>query len=414
MRLYHLVRAGVRVLWREGPRSFAGRMRGRLSAPVEGAHAPRVVSMVKREDAVRVDWTRPPEQLLHPKPAGEGPLTIAWVMSPPSPNSGGHQNLFRFIDYAEKAGHRCQIYFYTNTPIVVNPIDMKAMLKASSGFPDLQASMSMYTSTKGVDSSVDAIFATSWETAYPVFLDNSRARRFYFVQDFEPAFYPVGSESMLAENTYRFGFHGLTAGGWLSEKLSSEYGMPADHYDFAVDRDRYSVVNTGARSEIFFYARPSTPRRGFELGVLALQEFAARRPDVTINMAGEDVSAFDLPFEFRNLAGMDVSRLNDVYNRCAAGLVISATNMSLLPLELMSSGVTPVVNDAPNNRLVSDNPFIEYVPASAGAIADRLVDVLDRTDAQERSLAMSRSLSELSWDDSGRQFVSAFERAMRG
>ena len=41
--------------------------------------------------------------------------------------------------------------------------------------------------------------------------DASRARRLYFVQDYEPYFYATSSESMLAENTYRFGFTAITA-----------------------------------------------------------------------------------------------------------------------------------------------------------------------------------------------------------
>lgn len=369
---------------------------------------------VKSVDALEADWTTPPPQLARLTVVESGPVTVAWIMPPPSSMSGGHHNLFRFIDFAEKAGHRCKIFFYTSTPIVVNIPDMREMLEASAAYPNLSAEMAMYDREVGVGPDVQAIFATSWETAYPAFLDHSSAKRFYFVQDYEPSFFPAGSESMLAENTYRFGFHGITAGGWLSHKLHEEFGMPTDHYDFAVENDVYKVVNLERRNEVFFYARPVTPRRGFELGILALEDFARRRPDVTINLAGWDVSRWTVPFPHVNLAGLQIPELNAIYNRCAAGLVISASNMSLLPLELIASGVAPVVNDAPNNRLVSDNPFIEYVPASPRAIADRMDEVLKRDDAVERSVAMSKSLDGTTWKRSGEQFVTAFERAMRG
>ncbi|MDK6419994.1 glycosyltransferase family 1 protein, partial [Actinotignum timonense] len=84
----------------------------------------------------------------------------------------------------------------------------------------------------GVGEEVDAIFSTGWETAYPSYLDRSNARRYYFVQDFEPSFYSVGSESVLAENTYRFGFEAFTAGRWLAKKLSTDYGMKTHPFDF--------------------------------------------------------------------------------------------------------------------------------------------------------------------------------------
>lgn len=411
MKLARLAGTGIRILRAEGFRSFFFRTMKRLRSEIVGQ---RVDMAVKTEDALAADWADPPGPLASPIVVKDRPAVLAWIMSPPSANSGGHQNLFRFINYAEQAGHTCKVYFYTNTPVVVHTPDMRRMMRESGGYPDVAASMEMYDRTDGVDASVDAIFATGWETAYPSFLDPSRARRFYFVQDFEPGFYPLGSESILAENTYRFGFHGITAGGWLSHKLSAEYGMRTDHFDFAVDTSTYFVTNDEPRREIFFYARPVTHRRGFELGVIALEQFARERPDITITLAGWDVTRWDLSFPHINLAGVDVPHLNEVYNRSAAGLVISASNMSLLPLELMASGVAPVVNDAPNNRLVSDNPFIEYVSSSPGAIARRLVEVVDRDDGPARARAMSASLHGTSWDASGRQFVEAVERALRG
>jgi hypothetical protein len=93
---------------------------------------------------------------------------------------------------------------------------------------------------------------------------------------------------------------------------------------------------------------------------------------------------------------------------------MSLSNMSLLPLELMSSGVTPVVNDGPNNRMVSDNPNIEYVQASPMAIARRLAEIINRPDGVQRSIAMSESVASVDWSQSGEQFTAAFERAMRG
>jgi hypothetical protein len=399
------------VLRTEGPRSFSARVVGRIHAKLA---INRAVMLVATDDAARVDWTVPPPQLEKPITVKSGPIDTAWIMSPPGKESGGHQNLFRFIKIAEQAGHRCTIYLYSADVEPVNIENVRAMLEATEAYPDIDADIRVYDPAIGAARETQAIFATGWETAYAAYLDPSHARRFYFVQDFEPSFYPLGTESLLAENTYRFGFHGITAGGWLAHKLSTEYGMSTDHFDFAVDKSLYNVTNTGRRNEVFFYARPVTPRRAFEFGVLALKDFAKLKPDVAINLAGWDVSHWDIPFEYKNLASLELSKLNSVYNRCAAGLVMSLSNMSLLPLELMSSGVTPVVNDGPNNRMVSDNPNIEYVPASPMAIARRLAEVVDRPDGVQRSIAMSESVASVDWSQSGEQFIAAFERAMRG
>jgi len=364
--------------------------------------------LVFTDDAAAVDWSVTPSWATAKRQArGAAPASIAWIMSPPGENSGGHQNLFRFISFAEAAGHRCTIYLYSTNAALLNIASVQSMLAASNAYPKLDADIVLYDRASGVRPDTDAIFATGWETA-------SSAKRFYFVQDFEAGFYPQGTESLLAENTYRFGFHGITAGGWLATKLATEYGMRTDSFNFAVDKTHYSLTNTGPRDEVFFYARPVTARRAFEFGIFALKELVDLRPGITINMAGGNVPSTSVPFPFVNLGALDVSRLNEVYNRCAAGLVMSLSNMSLLPLELMSSGVAPVVNDGPNNRLVSDNPFIEYVPASPKAVARRILEVLDRPDAAARAVAMSGSVENVNWSDSGDEFVTAFEKAMRG
>ncbi|MGX5695909.1 rhamnosyltransferase WsaF family glycosyltransferase [Agromyces soli] len=404
-------RTAVVLVRSQGVGSAARYARSKL-ASAAGAQAPTL--LVAMEDAAAVDWTELPARITDPVTVKSGPARIAWIMSPPGRESGGHQNLFRFIDFAERAGHDCRIYLYQAGQRPIDVAGVRSMLERSEAYPRLRASIEVWDRELGVAEDTQAIFATGWETAYPSFLDASRAKRLYFVQDFEPSFYPLGSEAILAENTYRFGFHAITAGGWLAHKLRTDYGMQADHFDFAVDKRHYHLTNDGARDEIFFYARPVTPRRAFEFGLLVLNDFAKMRPDVTINLAGWDVSNWRIPFKYRNLASLQLSELNAVYNRCGAGLVMSLSNMSLLPLELMSSGVTPVVNDGPNNRMVSDNPYIEYMPASPLAIARKLVEVIERPDAIERSRAMSASVKGVDWEESGRVFLSALEAALRG
>lgn len=411
VRAAHVVLRPIRVLVAVGPRSFFARGMRKAGA-VLARHEPTM--LVAGDDAARVDWTEPGHWTVDTISVDSGPLHISWIMSPPGAESGGHQNLFRFIDIAERAGHKCSIYLYTTGAGNVSIPDIRSMLKSSSAYPEVAADISMYDPTSGVDPGTQALFATGWETAYPAYLDASKAKRFYFVQDYEASFYPLGSESLLAENTYRFGFHGITAGAWLSTKLASEFGMRTDHFDFAVDKTHYSVTNLGRRNEVFFYARPVTPRRAFEFGLICLAAFAKMRPDVKINLAGWDVSNWVIPFEHTNLSSLDISELSAVYNRCGAALVMSLSNMSLLPLELISSGVTPVVNDGPNNRLVSDNPFIAYVPASPKAIARKMVEVLEHPEAISRSKQMSASVASVDWSSSGEQFLAALKGAMRG
>ena len=112
-----------------------------------------------------------------------------------------------------------------------------------------------------------------------MFTHNGGGLRFYFVQDFEPYFSALGTEAVLAENTYRFGFRGLTAGGWLETKLEAEYAMECDHFDLAVDSRVPPKRPAVSQQGLLLRAGPATPRRGFELGMQALDVFHSRHPE---------------------------------------------------------------------------------------------------------------------------------------
>ena len=358
-------RRAAGILRDEGGRSLLLRLMDRFRARLVAgslALAPRaeIRMLVRYEDALEADWTSPQPWAAAPVTVRDRGISTAWIMHPPGESSGGAQNIFRFIRYLEQAGHRAKIYLYHSADHPIDARYLKQLISANTSYAPIDAPFHAYTADEGIAPDVDALFATGWETAYPALRDPSLARRFYFVQDFEPAFYPVGSEHVLAENTYRFGFHGITAGRWLAEKLSRDYGMRTSAFEFGADLSNYSYVNPGRREDLFFYARPVTTRRGFELGVMALQHVARAEPDRTIHLAGWDTSAYDLPFSHVNHATMRVADLNDLYNKCAVGLVLSLTNMSLLPMELLASGVIPVLNRGENNDKVVQSEFIRY------------------------------------------------------
>ncbi|CCG04987.1 glycosyl transferase [Blastococcus saxobsidens] len=412
-------RRAVGIARTEGTRSLVlkalDRTRGQLVA-AEPSLAPRqeIRMLVRYEDALEVDWTEPARWANAQMTVVDRPIHTAWFLHPPGESSGGAQTIFRFVRYLEQAGHKATIYLYHSNPWPIDAPYLRELIAANPSYSDVKAQFVAYSHEQGVADDVDAIFATGWETAYPVYRDRSRAKRFYFVQDFEPAFYPVGTENVLAENTYRFGFHGVTAGRWLADKLADEYGMVTSHFDFGVDLANYRFTPNAQRGDLFFYARPVTTRRGFELGVMALEHVARAMPDRTIHLAGWDTSAYQLPFPHEHHGILSTKGLADVYDSCSAALVLSLTNMSLLPLELLASGVIPVVNRGPNNDKVVQNPYIRYADPSPHALAAALVEEMQRPDALDRAAQAAASVADVSWDRSGKAFVETVVEAVRG
>jgi hypothetical protein len=373
------------------------------------------LSTVYADDVIAVDWSQPRRFNDHAVPEREGGQRVAWIITPPGRTSGGHQNAFRFMEFLENAGYQLTVYLYApqRYPKLSIP-GVKRMLAETSAYPELAAEFVLYDPATGISGEFDAIVASDWENSYAAYRHEGPAKRFYFIQDFEPAFFPAGSDYVLAENSYRLGLHGFSAGPWLARKVREDYGMSADHYDYSVDVATYFRSNTERRNEVLFYARPPTPRRATEFGLLALQELHRRRPDVTINLVGWDMSDYDVPFPYVNHAAVDISELNSIYNRCAAGLILSLTNMSLLPLEVMASGVVPVVNEGANTHGFFDTEDFEWVPTSPAAIAQRMIDVLDRPDQVEHSARIAKSMADTTWADPGAVFIEQFQRAMRG
>lgn len=336
-------------------------------------------------------------------------LTFNWLMPPPGKGSGGHMTLFRFIKYLEDAGHTCRIYLHNP-----GPGSSVEAVKAIMGdaFPNVKAPMKWLNQDEEMEDA-DGMFATSWQTAYTVYASRVKAKKFYFVQDFEPYFYPVGGFSILAENTYKLGLRGITAGGWLAKILRDKYKMVTDSFWFGSDSEVYSFAKKKERKEIVFYARPTTERRAFELGILTLDLFHRKHPDYTINFIGWDVSEFNIPFPHKNLGILDPHELNELYNRCSASLVMSLTNMSLLPLELLSSGCIPVVNEGENNTLVSDNPYIAYSSSDPVSMANKLSEVITKKGLLGYATKASSSVKSASWDESGKHFVAIVEKSVK-
>ena len=381
------------ILRSQGLPALVRKVRGRL---LEYAGRRRVYLAVSLEDVEEADWA---ERRRVPRPLKRRgtPNVIGWVVPPVGPGSGGHLNIFRFVRYLEEHGYTCRVYVYDPHKTQLPPQTAQVL---HDHYAPMRATVLHDFSTVG---ECDALFATSWTTAYPVRNAKIEGGKFYFVQDFEPSFYPVGSESVLAENTYRFGLYGITAGGWLSKKLEHDYGMQCDHFEFGSDFGRYYYVNSGHRSKVFFYARPVTTRRGFELGVLALDRFHRAKPEYEINMAGWPVKGWQLPFPFVDHGSLPLDKLNDLYNSCAAALMLSLTNFSLLPLELLAAGCIPVINDGPNNRLVSDNPHLVFTRPTPRALSEALCQVVDQPNLPDVALRASQSVEPLSWDAAGAQ-----------
>ncbi|SUN08058.1 group 1 glycosyl transferase [Streptococcus acidominimus] len=349
--------------------------------------------MPQFEDLMKADYIHHP--YVRPAKLDKKLLNIAWVTPPVGPGGGGHTTISRFVNHLQSQGHQLTFYIYRNNTIPQSAKEAQDIFERS---------YKINVPVKELDDfqDEDVVFATSWETAYAVFnLMGDNLHKFYFIQDFEPIFYGVGSRYKLAEATYKFGFYGITAGAWLPEKVK-EYGMEADYFDFGADVEIYRPKTTiHKKKKICFYARAHTERRGFEIGVMALKMFKEKHPEYEIEFFGQDMSNYDIPFEFVDRGILNKQELAEIYHESVACLVLSLTNVSLLPLELLVAGCIPVMNTGDNNtKVLGDNTDIVYAEAYPVDLATKLCQAVEKNNINEFAEAMSQKYQGTSWEES--------------
>lgn len=340
-------------------------------------------------------WILNPERPAMLPAAQRDSLRINWILPGISPAQGGWLNIVRTIQQLEASGHENRLYILGGLPR--GTAHAKDLINRSY-FPIRAEIYPLHDPVRKAIQDCDALIATSWPTAYAARSVGNTARKFYFVQDLEYMFYAPGSLYSFASNTYRFGFQGITLGPWIAATLKSEFGMDCTPFGFSYDREHYAGdgerMFPPGKKRVVFYARPETERRGFELGILALAEVAKRLPEVEFVLVGFKGEALDLPFRAILPGVVPVSRLGALYRSCEAALVLSHTNLSMLPLELMACGCAVVSNSGANTEWLLNNSNARIAHPDPESIAAALMELLTDDAGRKRLTANARAFAE--------------------
>lgn len=366
--------------------------------------------------AAIADWFRDGSAPLAPHDparAERASLDVAVVIPWYPRGGGGHATIFNLVRGLEALGHRCSIW-------LDDPTGRHAALDEAAVVRELAELFGGCAGPvrKGFDrwSGADVVLATSWPTAYRgLRLDRCGARA-YLVQDHEPEFHPTSAESEWAATTYGLGLHCIAASRWLAELLRERHGARATHFDLGIDHDRYAPRADAARSpaRVLFYARLSTERRAVPLGLLALEELHRRRPDAEIALFGAP-APIPVSFPCQQLGLLTPAQLADAYRGATAGIVLSLTNPSLVPQEMLACGLPCVDVERPSTRsewgASGGVELAAFDPqALAGAIERLLADPALRTRRAAEGVAWARSRT---WPRAAAQVEDGLREALR-
>jgi glycosyltransferase involved in cell wall biosynthesis len=265
--------------------------------------------------------------------------------------------------------------------------------EVARAFPSLADRICTIASLDEVDSVpyADVSVCSLWTTAYYLLRFNRTRRKFYFIQDFEPLFYPAGSTYAQAEATYSFGFFGIANTVSLA-KMYSTYGGLTEFFNPCVDTRVFhpsEKSNSRRLFTIFFYSRPGHPRNCFELGAQALRRVKQELGDkVRIVCAGDrwDPRVLGLDGIVEQLGLLSYQETADLYRNCDIGLSMMITmHPSYIPLQLMASGCLVISNQNPHTTwLLKDGENCITTRASASSLSAAILAACHASDLRAR------------------------------
>ena len=269
---------------------------------------------------------------------------------------GGISTVFRFMNYLSvkhDVSHRIVLFDNTTSNDAEVRAELTHEFPALSGVDivlpeDGHAPFSDFDELPTTDIAV----CTIWHSAYALARFNSTSAKYYFVQDYEPLFYPAGSLYALAEATYRFGFAGLVNTPGL-EQIYASYGNPSTSFIPAVELVSDGAIKPssrpGAPVQVVLYGRPTTDRNGFELLATASKILKERfGAGVRIVSAGEefDPGEYGLHGIVENV-GLLKSReeIHQLYADSDIGVCcMFSKHPSYQPFEYLAAGAAVVTN----------------------------------------------------------------------
>jgi glycosyltransferase involved in cell wall biosynthesis len=335
--------------------------------------------------------------------------TLNWILQAPFKGSGGYTSIFRMagllVDlgycinfYIEKIGH----FRHKSDEFIIDYLYNHFNV----------GKINLFIGHKNF-ADAGITFATGWPTAYVVNKIKNTNVKVYFVQDYEAEFYPEDSkEYALAKGTYSLGLPAITLGSYLAGRLKKDHGMETSYIDFAAERSLF-FQKPAARSNkirIIFYARPSTKRRGFETGREALGKVWKKHGDqIEIALFGaDDLEKHNIPFPYINLGILSEKQLAREFACSDIGISFSLSNISLVPLEMMSCQCAVLeIRSESSEGILSDNDNCLLAAFDSNEIAVKINFLIENPLKRKKiSLSGLEYAEKFSWENSAKKMDS--------
>ncbi|WMJ86134.1 glycosyltransferase family 1 protein [Anaerocolumna sp. MB42-C2] len=373
-----------------------------LKIKVKGISHSLQATVEKRQVNSRLD-NYDPGAISNNKPSKINKITF--VIERMAKYSGGQTSILRLGTELSKLGY--QVGY-----IVYKPQTKSDMIEcSSSNLSNYEGEM--YTNKYLDKLNSDIVIASSWDTV--AFAKKMKGYKMYFIQDYEPYFYSFGELFLMAKKTYEQGLHMVSLGPWNKEMVEKNCKIisPVDEIEFPYESREYPTCNRDYAA----YAK----KKEFTLAVY-LKYYGKRLPCITQYLLRQvkeefkrdgitlNIKYFGEDKSFRcdageNLGMLSKKELLSLYKRSDFGMVASMSNISLVPYEMLATGL-PLIE-------FEDGTFPYFFPDNSAILTSlsykdlylKMKEVIKKPQILEEMHNTSGDyLKSLSWQKSAKEF----------
>jgi len=337
--------------------------------------------------------------------------SIAFVVPEISKFSGGHTGILRLGTYLCNMGHKVDY-------IAINDKSVEDMEKnASANFPGWKGRVLGRDALQ--KNYYDVGIATKWNTCYHLIANQKRfGLKAYFIQDFEPLFYPMSDHYILSLNTYKMGLKMISLGPW-NAKMINKFLPDKDvkFIEFPVELGLYTIekreIKVSEPIRLAVYIKRDPKRAPFllieQLKYLKWQ-MGKQNKRVEINFFGIEKN-IKLPLG-NNLGKLNTENLKNLYRNSHFGIVASLTNISYVNYEMIAMGL-PVIDfiDGSAPSFFSEEEMI-FIEAHPKALYKAIEKYLNNGNKLNEIVANAQKrLKNVTWESQAKRFAEIlFER----
>lgn len=332
--------------------------------------------------------------------------TIAFVIAGVGAYGGGITSILRLGTYFSNAGYN--VYF-----IAYGSQSSSAMQKeAISNLSDCKGNFIEWKDRYSV--SFDVVIATFWRTVY--YMSDIPGYKMYFVQDYEPFFYNRGDNYLLAKHSYDVGCHMVSLGRWNKDMILKEgvgdykidcIDFPYEPKEYSYKKRDFKIYKSKRKIRFAVYITDNDRRLPF----LTQQIMEKIKNGFSLKQIDAEIFYFGCDKKFPIKNGINLGRLNKsnlekLYHAVDFGVVMSLTNISLVPFEMIATGLPIVELDEGSFKDFFLSECAILTDYTGSMVFEKIWDMIQHPEKLDRmQIEGVKSLSDFSWEKTSNQFL---------